>query len=86
MLTHYYPCYFSGNDSNDERDEKETDINDENSGCTQYVAVCKSLGIVPIRRISEQLREHEMSLQHLGMNSTDSKALACALWVNHFNK
>ena len=54
---------------------------DDVSGYPQYEEVCKSLAIVPIRKISEQLKEDEMKLQHIGMNNTDSKALACALWV-----
>ena len=69
--------------STEERNEIQKKEHDEDrTGLSQYQEACKSLGIVPIRKISEQLREHEMSLPHIGMNSLDCQALACALWVS----
>ena len=69
--------------STEERNEiKKKEHDEDRTGLSQYQEACKSLGIVPIRKVSEQLREHEMSLPHIGMNSLDCQALACALWVS----
>ena len=51
------------------------------SGHVTYTEICASLGITPIRRILDQFRLTEMRLVHVGMNGSDCKALACALWV-----
>ena len=51
------------------------------SGHVTYTEICASLGITPIRRILDQFCLTEMRLVHVGMNGSDCKALACALWV-----
>ena len=52
------------------------------SGHLTYVEICEDLNITPIRRILDQFRLTEMRLVHVGMNVSDCKALACALWVS----
>ena len=79
-VLHRFYCIIDG-EHNEEGNGTRIAPNDDVSGYSQYEEVCKSLAIVPIRKISEQLKEDEMRLQHIGMNNIDSKALACALWV-----
>ncbi|XP_053399169.1 leucine-rich repeat-containing protein 74A-like [Mercenaria mercenaria] len=64
--------------------QKQKNQYEENFGIghVSYEEACKSLNIVPIRRISEQLPLNGMRLQHVGMNSGQCKALACAFWHN----
>ena len=75
---------FAENDIEETNETKRQKTDDDNNGLNEYTDACRSLGIVPIRKVSEQLKEGEMTLQHVGMNSTDCKALACALWVKRF--
>ncbi|XP_060607075.1 leucine-rich repeat-containing protein 74B-like, partial [Ruditapes philippinarum] len=65
-------------------EEKNKRQEEENFGIghVSYEDACFNLKIVPIRRISEQLPLKDMRLQHIGINCSHCKALACALWNN----
>ncbi|XP_062584301.1 leucine-rich repeat-containing protein 74A-like [Saccostrea cucullata] len=47
-----------------------------------YIEVCKELNTVPIRLVQQQLKESEICLQHIGLNTNDVIALMYALLHN----
>ena len=53
-------------------------------GHITYMEVCQELGTVPIRLVKEQLKQTEVCLQHIGLNTNDVIALTYALLVSPY--
>ena len=51
-------------------------------GHHSYLEACRVLKTIPIRKVLTQLRTRDMRLQHIGMGTNDTKALAASLTVS----
>ncbi|KAK3092462.1 hypothetical protein FSP39_003093 [Pinctada imbricata] len=71
--------------SEEEEERKKLLITKENVdiGHHSYVEACQLLETAPIRKVKEQLKETEICLQHVGLNTKDVIALTYALLNNN---